>query len=56
MELLPKPLNITKLCRTCFSEQTNLQEIFNTKITVDENSKTVLDILNLITVIQVNHN
>lgn len=48
-----KFLNITKLCKTCLNQETNLKKIRDTQISVDNNSKTILEILSLFTTMKV---
>lgn len=47
--------NTTNLCRTCLKEEPNLKKIWNTNITIKNKSKSVLELLNLLTTIEVKH-
>lgn len=55
MEPLKIFSNSTKLCRTCLKEETNLKNIRDTNITIKNNSKTVLEVLNVLTTIEVKY-
>lgn len=47
-------LNIKNLCRTCFSEKSNTK-ITDTRITIDDYSKDAVDLLKLLTTIEVSY-
>lgn len=56
MELYPNVENIKKLCRTCFKEEANMKNILETNITLENNSTAIMELLNVLTKVEVLNN
>lgn len=46
-------INLSKLCRTCFNEDENMCKIKGTTVTLERGQKPLIEILNLITNMEV---